>query len=78
MNHQEERFLSRAEQARRYGKSVKTIERWTADPALGFPGELDINGRKFRRLSELETWERERAAIAAAMPRRSWPPSKAS
>jgi hypothetical protein len=76
VNH-EERFLSRRQQAERYGKSVKTVERWGLDPTLGFPGEYDINSHKFRKLSELEAWERSRAAIAATAPRRHWP-AKAS
>ena len=73
---QEERYLSRRQQAERYGKSTKTMERWADDPALGYPAEIDINGRKLRKLSELEAWERERAAIAATMPRRPWSPAK--
>jgi hypothetical protein len=69
----QERFLSRREQARRYNDcSVKTIERWGQNPKLNFPSEYDINGRKFRKLSELEAWERVRAAIAVTAPRRRW------
>jgi hypothetical protein len=68
----EERYLSRRKQAERYDKSIKTIERWGDDPALGYPPEIDINGRKFRKLSDLEAWERQRAAIAATMPRKHW------
>jgi hypothetical protein len=69
---QEERYLSRRKQAERYDKSNKTIERWGDDPALGYPPEIDINGRKFRKLSDLEVWERKRAAIAATRPRKPW------
>jgi hypothetical protein len=29
---------------------------------LGFPKPIRINTRKYRRVSELETWERSRAA----------------
>jgi hypothetical protein len=62
---QREQFLSRSAQSRRYNDcSVKTIERWGKDPKLNFPPEYDINGRKYRKLSELEAWERNRAAIA--------------
>ena len=70
----QERYLSRREQSRRYNDcSVKTIERWGKNPTLNFPVEIDINGRKYRRLSALEAWERERAAIAATAPRKRWP-----
>ena len=55
-----ERYLSRRAQADRYGKSVRTIERWGEDPDLALPPELDINGRKLRPLSALEQWERKR------------------
>jgi hypothetical protein len=73
MDH-EERLLSRRQQARRYNDcNVKTIERWGNNPALGYPPEIDINGRKYRKLSELEAWERKRAAVAKAAPRRRWP-----
>jgi hypothetical protein len=71
MDH-EERFLSRRQQSERYGKSTKTIERWGADPSLGYPPEIDINGHRFRALSELQAWERKRAAVAKAAPRRGW------
>jgi hypothetical protein len=54
-----ERYLSRRAQADRYGRSVRTIERWGEDPELGLPPELDINGRKLRALSQLERWERK-------------------
>jgi hypothetical protein len=61
----QERFLSRSQQAARYGKSIKTIGRWAADPELGFPKEIDINGHKFRRLSELEEFERSRVGVTS-------------
>ena len=59
-------FLTRRQQARRYGVSSRTIDRWSDDDNLGLPAEIDIAGRKYRKLSELETWERARATIAAA------------
>ena len=46
--------------------STRTIDRWSDDDNLGLPAEIDIAGRKYRKLSELETWERARATIAAA------------
>jgi hypothetical protein len=59
-------FLTRRQQARRYGVSTRTIDRWSDDYNLGLPAEIDIAGRKYRNLADLETWERARAAIAAA------------
>lgn len=55
-----ERYLSRRAQAERYGRSVRTIERWGENPQLALPPEFDINGHKFRSLSALERWERKR------------------
>lgn len=52
--------------AARYHRSVKTIDRWTANPDLKFPEPIVIQGRKYRRLSELMTWERLRAAASAS------------
>jgi hypothetical protein len=68
----QERFLSRRQQAQRYGKSVRTVECWGDDPSLGFPPEIDIRGHKFRALSKLEAWERARARVAKTAPRRGW------
>jgi hypothetical protein len=53
-------FLTRQEQAKRYKKSVRTIERWGEDPEMGLPPEYDFNGRKHREESELTNWERSR------------------
>jgi hypothetical protein len=54
------RFLTRRQQARRYNKSLRTIERWGLDPEMGLPPEYNFNGHFHREESELETWERAR------------------
>jgi hypothetical protein len=46
--------------ARRYNVHLRTLYRWDEQPALGFPKPIVINHRKYRRVHELETWERER------------------
>ena len=61
-----ERYLSRRAQAERYGRSVKTIERWGENSKLGLPPELDVNGRKSRALSQLERWERKQVGKCKA------------
>ena len=43
-------FLTRRQQARRYGVSTRTIDRWSDDDNLGLPAEIDIAGRKYRKL----------------------------
>jgi hypothetical protein len=53
------RFLSRKQQAARYGRSTKTIKRWTADPRMKMPPEYEFNG-PHRAEDELEAWERAR------------------
>jgi hypothetical protein len=59
-------YLTRRQQGQRYQCSTRTIARWGEDPRLGYPPEIDANGRRLRRLSDLEAWERGRAAVAAA------------
>jgi hypothetical protein len=55
------RFLSRKEQADRYGRSTRTIKRWGTDPKMGMPQEYEFNG-PHRDEAELEIWERTRIA----------------
>jgi hypothetical protein len=47
--------------ANRYGRSLMALWRWDQKPELGFPPPIRINGRKYRKLSELVAWERARA-----------------
>jgi len=65
MTNPTETFLSRSQQARRWSVSKRSVERWGEDEQLGLPPEIEINGRRYRRLSELEAWERSRAVAAA-------------
>jgi predicted DNA-binding transcriptional regulator AlpA len=48
--------------AQRYNVNPRTLYRWDEQPALGFPKPLRINRRKYRRVAELEGWERSRGA----------------
>jgi hypothetical protein len=58
-------WLSRRHQADRFRKSLRTIERWGQKPKLGMPPEVEINGRWYRRLDQLEQWESMRPTRAA-------------
>jgi predicted DNA-binding transcriptional regulator AlpA len=50
------------ELTKRYGVSARTIDRWLADPDLGFPKPcIVINGRRYWDLGEIEQWERAHA-----------------
>lgn len=52
--------------SRRYGRSVRTIDRWLDDDELGFPRPVVIRGRRYWRESDLVEWERKQAANASA------------
>ncbi len=65
-NHNEhETWLSRTQQAQRWSVTKRSVERWGEDEDLGLPAEIEINGRHYRKLSEIEAWERTRAVAAA-------------
>jgi hypothetical protein len=51
--------------ALRYGVTRRSIERWTADPRLGFPRPIVINRLKYWAEGDLVDWERNRAAASA-------------
>ena len=68
------RYLSRQAQAQRYGKSVKTLMRWSEDPAMGMPREFNFSGLFSRREDELEEWERGRIGLPTRTNRTSPPP----
>jgi hypothetical protein len=46
--------------ARRCGVSKRTVDRWLEDESLGFPQPMDILGRRYLDLHELEQFERQR------------------
>ena len=48
--------------AERYKVTPRTLHRWDRQPDLGFPPPLRINRRKYRRIYQLEDWERGRVA----------------
>jgi hypothetical protein len=50
----------------RYGIADRTLDRWIADPKLGFPRPVVINTKRYFRVRDLVVWERERAKGAAA------------
>ncbi len=66
MTDHRETFLTRLQQAKRWNVSKRSVERWGEDEKLGLPSEIEINGRYYRKLSEIEAWERSRAVTAAA------------
>lgn len=58
-------LLPDREVARRYGVSVRTVERWDKDRALGFPPPIYIRGRRYRSGEELDQFDRDCARRVA-------------
>ena len=54
--------VPRRKTADRYGVSVRTIERWEANPELGFPKSIVVNGRRYDAVGELDDWDAKCAA----------------
>jgi hypothetical protein len=48
-----------------YDICSKTLDRWIADPSLGFPAPVRIRGRRYWRVGELAAFEQRRAAKAS-------------
>lgn len=55
---------------RRYGVSAMTLWRWDRHATLGFPPPIWINGRKYRRVSDLLAFDARRAAAPRPTPPR--------
>ena len=56
------RYLPDPKVCQRYKITPMTLWRWDHDPDVNFPKPLRIKKRKYRDESELEVWERTRAA----------------
>jgi hypothetical protein len=54
------RWLTRRAQAKRYGKSKRTIERWGREPKMGMPPETWFNDVPHREEAELDQWDTQR------------------
>jgi predicted DNA-binding transcriptional regulator AlpA len=52
----------------RLGRSQRTIDRWAADPATGFPQPVYIRGRKYRDAEAVEAFEASMLAKAGEVP----------
>jgi predicted DNA-binding transcriptional regulator AlpA len=61
-----ERLLPIRQILERYSVSDRTIDRWVADPKVGFPQPMVIQRRRFWRLAEIEQFERDRAPAKVA------------
>lgn len=61
-----ETYLPTSATARRYGVTDRSIARWQADPATGFPAPLIVNKRKFFAVTDLDAWERSKGVTRKA------------
>jgi hypothetical protein len=52
--------------ARRCGRSIRTIDRWIADPAVEFPPLRYIRGRRYVTAGDALEWERRLPDLLAA------------
>lgn len=50
----------------RYSVTKMTVHRWLADPRLGFPRPIKINGRNYWAVSEIDSWDAARERKGAA------------
>jgi predicted DNA-binding transcriptional regulator AlpA len=52
--------------AARYSVSTRTVSRWQNSKTLNFPQPIKINEYRYWLVTDLERWERERAAASIA------------
>jgi hypothetical protein len=50
----------------RYQVHLVTLARWDANPAMGFPPAIKINGRKYRRRGDLRAFEKRNVVRRAS------------
>jgi hypothetical protein len=58
------RLIADARVRERFGKSQRTIDRWSQDPELGFPRPIYIRGRKHRDADAIDQFEAKLIASA--------------
>jgi len=54
------KYVPDAMVAKRYGVTLRTVNRWEENPALEFPPALYINNRKYRDAEALDEWDASR------------------
>jgi hypothetical protein len=61
------KWLSRRAQAKRYGRTARTIRRWEIDPSLNYPPGIEIKGQWYRAEDDLDAWDAARATLQPAI-----------
>jgi predicted DNA-binding transcriptional regulator AlpA len=64
-------YFTRNQLCRRLQKSLRTLIRWSQDPALGLPAPVEIKGRLLYPVAEIEAWEASRRRPRKAAPAKS-------
>ena len=59
-------YIDAGKTAGRYGKSIRSLDRWLDDPRMGFPHPVYLGRMRFWRVADLEAWEAEQARRAPA------------
>jgi predicted DNA-binding transcriptional regulator AlpA len=54
-------YIDAGRTAGRYGKTIRTLDRWLVDDRLNFPKPIYIGRMRFWRVADLEAWEAEQA-----------------
>jgi predicted DNA-binding transcriptional regulator AlpA len=55
------KLLPTRQVASRYGVTIRSVDRWSADPELGFPAPVKINTRNYFDEAEFDEFDRRRA-----------------
>ena len=64
-----DKILTDAQVRARLGNlSQRTVDRWTADPTMGFPQPIRIRKRKYRDAAAIEAFEAKLIADAGKEP----------
>src|SRR5262245_35685812 len=68
-------FITDAEVARRLNVTTRTLVRWDETPELNFPPVIVVRKRRYRKIADLDAWEKAQAENLKQQARRT-PPRK--
>src|SRR5262245_3711500 len=51
----------------RYRVSTRTLRRWDITPGLNFPAPIYIKKRRYRRVDQLDAWDKQNSKRAAGL-----------
>src|SRR5262245_45071076 len=68
-------YLAEAEVVRRLNVTTRTLVRWDETPELNFPPVIVVRKRRYRKIADLDAWEKAQAEQLKQQARRT-PPRK--